>query len=184
METYTGGTKPNWVLVETGMPYLTEHGRATIHGDQIAGAVWNAIIHGASGIAYFQHNNNGTCGTYSILECGADRLTAITAVNAQVRSLAPVLNTPSYVWSFGAGLDTNLKAAGGSAYIFAMTDGGRGVRVFTLPPELASARSVEVLHEHRTIEISGGKFSDSFVAEHTHHAYRISLGEHARSAPD
>ncbi|MCT9002634.1 DUF4082 domain-containing protein [Microbacterium memoriense] len=174
METYST-TTPNWVFVETGMPYLTESGATTITGDQIEGAVWNALIHGAGGIAYFQHNNNGTCGNYSILECGAARREKITAVNAQVTALAPALNSPSYVWTFGVGLDTALKLTGTQAYIIAMTDGGTGTRTFTLPPALASASSVEVLDEARKLAVSGGAFTDSFTTEHTHHIYRVTL---------
>lgn len=179
METFANpkDLTPNWVFVETAMPYLTDNDATTITGEQIEGAVWNAIINGASGIAYFQHNNNGECGNYSILECGADRKAKITAVNAQVRSLAPVLNTPTYTWRFGTGLDTSLKAAGGDAYVFAMTDGGTGSRTFVLPPELASAASVVVVGEGRTIKVSNGTFSDSFAAEHTHHIYRIALAD-------
>jgi hypothetical protein len=136
--------------------------------------VWNAIIHGAAGISYFQHNNNGTCGTYSILQCGAALTQKITAIDAQVQSLAPVINTQSYKWNFGPGLDTSLKVSGGSAYIFAMTDGSTGSKTFTLPKGVNGP--VQVVGENRTITPSSGTFTDSFAAEYTHHIYRIPLG--------
>jgi hypothetical protein len=175
METFSSpaASKPNWVFVETAMPYLTDAGARTISAGQIEGAVWNSIIHGASGIAYFQHNNNGTCGTYSLMKCAAARA-AVAKVNAQVKSLAPVLNTQPYVWSFGAGLETSLKVYLGYAYVIAMTDGGTGSRTFTLPAGVRGA-TVEVVGEGRTLRVSGGTFTDSFASEFTHHVYHVTL---------
>lgn len=175
MESFTSpaGTKPNWVFVESAMPYLTEAGATSITPEQAEGAVWNSIIHGASGIAWFQHNNGPGCGTYSIVDCPAQRA-AVTKVNSQVQSLAKVLNTQPYVWGFGAGLDTSLRVSDGYAYIIAMTDGGSGSRTFTLPAGITGS-TVEVVGESRTLPISGGKFTDTFAAESVHHVYRIRL---------
>jgi hypothetical protein len=176
METFMSppASKPNWVFVETSMPFLEEPGARTITGDQIEGAVWNAIIHGAAGIAYFQHNNNGTCGTYSLVECSAALREKVGAINASVTSMAPVINSPSYVWSFGTGLETTLKAVDGYAYIMAMTDGGSGSRTFSVPPGLSG--TVEVVGEGRTLPVTGGTFTDTFAAENDHHIYRILIG--------
>ena len=173
METFTSpaGSKPNWVFVETAMPYLTEQGATTISADQLEGAVWSAIIHGAAGIAYFQHNNNGDCGNYSLVACPVQRAAA-QEINASVHALAPVLNTPSYTWSFGTGLRTALKSTNGYAYVLAMTDGSSGTRTFTLPPGI-EGRSAEVVGEQRTIPITDHRFTDRFASEFTHHTYRI-----------
>lgn len=175
METFSAGQKPNWVFVETSMPFLTEAGSTSIQTGQIEGAVWNALIHGASGIAYFQHNNNGSCGVYSILECGAERRDAIAAINRGVAQLAPVLNSQPYTWNFGPGLETSLRASGGSAYILAMTDGGTGSRTFALPPDLAHVASVTVRGENREIPVTAGTFTDRFDHEFTHHIYTIAI---------
>src|SRR3546814_12807518 len=121
-------SKPNWVFVETSKPFLTEAGARTISPDQIEGAVWNAIIHGAAGISYFQHNNDPSCGPYSLVECSAGLRDKVKAVNAGVTRLAPVINSPSYVWDFGAGLDPSLKAYDGSAHLLALTADGSGAR--------------------------------------------------------
>ncbi|KAA9135527.1 hypothetical protein [Microbacterium caowuchunii] len=172
METFMSpaASKPNWVFVETAMPFLTEDGAQTIAVDQIRGAVWNAIIHGAAGIAYFQHNNNG-CGTYSLIACGATLRAGVAEVNAGVSALAPVINTPTYSWEFGDGLETALKAHDGHAYILAMADGRTGERTFTLPDGLDS--TVEVLGEDRTITAAEGRFTDVFESEATIHIYRM-----------
>jgi hypothetical protein len=174
METFSSpaGSKPNWIFVETAMPYLTERGAKAITNEQIGGAVWNGIIHGAAGISYFQHNNSG-CGNYSLIECGASLRTAVKDINAEVKSLAPVINTQSYVWNFGPQLETALKTQGGYAYVFAMTDGSTGDRTLTLPAGLGG--SVEVVGEGRTIPVANGSFTDSFPSEATHHVYRIAL---------
>jgi len=176
METFStpAASKPNWVFVETAMPYLTEDDAKTITGDQIEGAVWSGIIHGAAGIAYFQHNNNGQCGNYSLVQCGTVLANKVKAIDAQVKSLAPVINSQPYTWVFGAKLETSLKAKDGSAYIFAMTDGSTGSRTFTLPPGLTG--NVEVVGEGRTIAVTGSRFTDTFASESTHHIYRIAIG--------
>ena len=168
--------RPNWVFVETAKPFLTESNASSISPDQIEGAVWSAIIHGARGIAYFQHNNNGQCGTYSLVECSQALKDRVTMVNAQVKALAPVLNSPTYKWDFGSGTSTMLKTSNGAAYIFAGIglNQGVGLKSFILPPGV-SGTSVEVVGEARTIPVVGGRFGDTFSNEFSHHTYRILL---------
>lgn len=176
MESFStpAASRPNWVFVETARPFLNEDGARVITTDQIGGAVWSSIINGASGISYFQHNNSG-CGTYSLVECSADLRTGVKRINAEVTALAPVINTQSYRWDFGPGLDTSLKVKNGSAYVFAMSTGTPGSRTFTLPKGVAGS-TVEVVGENRTIPVANGRFTDSFAAEYSHHVYRIALG--------
>ena len=119
-------------------------------------------------------NNNNTCGNYSLVDCGAALQAKVKAVDAQVKSLAPVINSQPYTWIFGPKLETSLKVKDGSAYIFAMTDGSTGARTFTLPPGVTG--NVEVVGEGRTIAVANGTFTDSFASEFTHHIYRIALG--------
>ena len=175
METYTtpARSKPNWVFVETAMPLLTDAGATTISAAQLEGAAWNSIIHGASGIAYFQHNNNGICGNYSLMTCASARA-AVAKVNGQIQQMAPVINTQSYVWTFGTGLETSLKVYQGNAYVFAMTDGGTGSRTFRLPAGVEGT-TVEVVGESRSLTVTNGTFTDSFATESTHHTYRITI---------
>ncbi|MBD7958546.1 DUF4082 domain-containing protein [Microbacterium sp. Sa4CUA7] len=175
METFMSpvAATPNWAFVETARPYLIEEGASTIAVPQIEGAVWNSIINGAAGIAYFQHNNDSACGNYSLIDCSASLRDGVGRINAEVAALAPVINSPSYSWTFGDHLDTALKAHDGYAYIFAMTDGGTGTRNFTLPPGVAG--DIEVVGEDREIPVVDGRFSDDFEAEYSHRAYRIDL---------
>lgn len=128
------GRRPVWVFVETAKPLLNETGATTITPDQMEGAVWAGIIHEARGVAYFPQNND-SCGGYSVINVDnqsqscLDQLEArqdkLTAIHAKIQSLAPVLNTQSYVWNFSddsvASNNTNtmLKSYNGYAYIFA-----------------------------------------------------------------
>lgn len=170
------GVQPNWMFVETAMPYLSDTGARTITPEQIEGACWSAIIHEARGICFFQHNNDGVNGGYSLVDCSDERKDAIRRSNAKITSLAPVINTQSYAWSFGSGLDTMLKAKDGSAYVFAEIALATepGTRAFSLPPSVRG-QTVEVVGENRELKVRDGAFSDDFPAEFSHHVYRMTL---------
>lgn len=168
--------RPVWAFVETAQPYLTEAGARTITPEQLEGAVWSAIIHEARGIAFFQHNNNGECGHYSLVDCGERLRDKVTEVTADIRDLAEVINSQSYVHDFDNGTDTMLKAVDGHAYVFA----GIGLRqspgdkTFTLPPGV-HGDTVTVVGEGRTLDVTDGSFTDDFAQEYSHHVYRIPI---------
>jgi hypothetical protein len=169
--------KPNWVFVEVARPYLGgEVGAGTITPEQLDGAAWQAIIHEARGIAYFQHNDGPACGNYSLVDCDPARLAKITATNAKITALAPVINTQSYEYNTGSGVDTMTKAHNGSAYIFAGIGLNQptGSKTFTLPAGVTGT-TVEVVGEGRSLPVTGGKFTDTFAAEYTSHVYRITI---------
>ncbi|SDI66232.1 hypothetical protein [Nonomuraea jiangxiensis] len=170
-----GERQPIYAFVEVGWP-APEDTRG-IEPEQVKGAVMNSIIHEARGVIYFNHSFGGPCQTQHALRdaCGARTRPAVTEVNAQLRQLAPVLNTQSLdYYSFGQGLDTMLKEHQGSYYVFAMLKRGvqPGVRSFRLPGGLSPSK-VEVLFENREVPVSGGSFSDSFAKEYSYHIYKI-----------
>lgn len=184
--------RPIWAFIETKMPFLSESGREIIAYDQIEGAVWSQIVHEARGIIYFQHNgfygagapsvdpNTGvapTTETYSLVDGQQALKDRVALINSQVTALAPVLNTQSYVWNFGAsGIDTMLKSYGGEAYIFASVGiGGMiGSKTFTLPSGIHGT-TVTVINEARSLSVVGGAFTDTFSNEYSHHVYKVSL---------
>ncbi|MDP9936737.1 hypothetical protein J2T11_003105 [Paenarthrobacter nicotinovorans] len=171
------GIHPNWVFVESARPYLSEAGARTITPEQMEGAMWSGIIHEARGISIFQHNNDSQFGNYSLVDIPADRKAKIKDALGRIQALAPVLNTQSYVWDAGAaGVDTLLKAKDGSAYLFAGIglNGATGSKTFTLPAGITGTQ-VEVVGENRSIPVQGGKFTDSFANEYTHHIYKITI---------
>lgn len=176
--------QPLWQWIENlnggpGGGEFTDH----ITGGQLQGAVMNSLIHEARGIAYFNQSLSGPCQSGNVFRqsqvvdnfCGAEQIDAAKTINNRIAELAPVLNSQSYKYSFGAGLDTMLKTHDGNAYIFAMIDGETqpGDRTLAVPPGV-SGTTVEVLYEDRTLDIdASGTFTDSFADEYSYHVYRI-----------
>ncbi|MGH3897232.1 MAG: hypothetical protein ACRDTA_03080 [Pseudonocardiaceae bacterium] len=170
-----GHRQPIWAFIEVGHPF-TENDAPTINGDQIAGAVWNSLIHEARGIIYFNHNFGGPCISQHVLrdKCGAAIRPAVTEINRRVTELAPVLSTQTYQWTFHPALDTMLKEHDGSYYVFAMPGPGSRTGEYTLAlPQGIRSTHAEVLYENRQIPIGPTGLTDSFNAEYRHHIYRI-----------
>lgn len=174
LDALDGKRQPVYAFVEVGAPFGNG---LTITGPQVEGAVMNSLIHGASGIIYFKHNFGGSCQSNdTFIDCPSAPNANVTKINGYIKDQAAVLNSPSYQYSFGTGLDTMLKWSNGSAYVFAMADkGALGSKSFTLPPGLSSATSIQVLYENRTLPVSSGTFSDNFSAEYSYHIYKITL---------
>jgi hypothetical protein len=176
LDAMDGKRQPIFAFVEDGHPSDDSAGALTINGNQLAGAVFNSLIHEARGVIYFNHNFGGPCQSQHVLrDCGLTTIRPkVTETNQRVKDLAGVLNTQSYQYSFGGNLDTMLKAYNGSYYIFAMQKypNNSGSYTFTLPPGMGGS-TVEALYEGRNIPISGGKFTDSFAAEYSYHVYKI-----------
>lgn len=145
---------------------------------QIKSEVWMALVHGAAGIDYFCHQFEPTFVEDACVSTPALR-TALAGINAQVKSLATALNTPSV----GNGVtvtssDTNtpvdvmLKRSNGATYLLtAEMRSGTTTATFTLRDFPASA-TAEVLGEGRSIPVESGAFQDSY-SQHGVHLYRI-----------
>jgi hypothetical protein len=181
-----GRLQPTWTWVENfnglsgqdPLPYIT--------GGQLKGAAMATLIHEARALMWFNQSFTGECIAGNVIReaqqdplstCGrqyAANIDAMSEINHLVASLAPVLNTQSYRWSFGEGLDTMLKVHGDSAYVFAMTDGSPGRRALRLPPGVGSG-PVEVIGEDRTLEVTNGDFFDDFDQEYSFHVYKVGL---------
>lgn len=181
-----GKLQPIWNFVENLNGGPGSNAPAVyIAPDQLKGAVMNSVINEARGIIYFNQSLSGSCQGGSILRqsqvtpnfCGAPQIAAAKDVDGLIHQLAPVINTQSYQYSFGTGLNTMLKTYNGSAYVFAMVDGSSspGSRTFTLPAGV-TGKSVEVIGEGRTLSVgANGTFTDSFAKEYSYHVYRITL---------
>jgi hypothetical protein len=181
-----GKLQPLWQFVENlnggpgEGPFL-----ANISAEQLQGAVMNSIINEARGIVYFNQSLTGPCAGGNVFRlsqvmesyCGARQVSAARKVNSYIKELAPVINTQSYDYAFGSGLDTMLKIHEGYAYIFAMADGNSapGQRTFQLPAGV-DGRSIEVQFEERTLPVdASGRYSDNFAAEYSYHIYKVKL---------
>lgn len=158
-----------------------------IEPGEIKGAVMSSIIAEARGILWFNSAMNAPVGRSPVGNVirqaqvnsnffGMPQVMAMGEINNQVKSLASIINTQSYVWTFGANLDTMLKTYNGYAYIFAMCSNGSapGSRTFTLPTGI-NGTTVQVVDESRNLTVSGGTFTDTFTAEYTYHIYKVAL---------
>jgi hypothetical protein len=108
---------------------------------------------------------------------------AVAALDRQITSLAPVLNTPSVAngvrtvsSNANTPVDMMLKRWQGSTYLFtvAARPGGPTTATFTLRDFPPHATAV-VLDENRQIEITNGTFRDDFVKAYEVHIYRMAF---------
>ncbi|WP_433271837.1 hypothetical protein ACQPZF_14040 [Actinosynnema sp. CS-041913] len=179
MRKWCGPDKPLYGFVETGHPHT--HGE-TITPDQLESAVWNTILHGATGINYFAHSfyTEGR-GEYSSVLTRPEITARVKAVNARLESLAPVLNAGNLP-GVSAKSDNDIpvsvlhKEAEGAKWVIAQTDGDTArprsgsARVgITVPVESGTATVVD---ENRTVSIENGKIVDDF-GPYQVHVYRF-----------
>jgi len=101
----------------------------------------------------------------------------VKAVNAQIKSLAPVLNanTVEGLVSTPAQVRTIAKYQGGKFYVLAGNETNQA-RAATFDVPCVGDATVTVLDEGRTIPLIGGRFSDSFADGNAVHVYRIDGG--------
>lgn len=147
--------------------------------EQVVAAVWSCIIHGARGIVYFNHSFAGTKGVsqHCLRETPwADTRAAVTAVNARITALAPVLNAPFVddVMITRGGVDVMAKWYGDKLYIFVQSTQAASQDV-TLNLALAGVgnATATVLDENRSVAVLDGSVTDTFSDSNAVHIYRI-----------
>lgn len=171
--------KPTWAFIE-----CTHINNATVKPtpSQVRSEVWMALIFGARGIVYFVHQFQPSFIEAALL-ADPEMLLAVTAINAQIQSLASVLAQPSItsnVEVVSAIINTPVRAMikqhDGAMYIFsaAMYDEPT-VATFNISGVQAPL-SVEVLGEGRTLVATNGVFSDAFGSNDVH-IYRAEILE-------
>jgi hypothetical protein len=141
---------------------------------QTRSEVWLALIHGANGITYFIDTWNPSFREDGIF-ADATMVGAVTALNHQIASLAPELNSASLsnvvaVNSSNAAvpIDMMVKAHGQTVYVFAAASRAGTTRASFTVSNLAADGSVTVVGENRTIDLASGKFADDFAANDVH----------------
>jgi hypothetical protein len=141
---------------------------------QTISEVWLALIHSANGIIYFLDSWQPSFREDAIF-ANAAMVTAVTGLNAQIKSLAPELNSASIpnlvtVTSSNANapVDTMVKANGTSIYVFsAIARTGTATASYVVNGMTGNA-SAKVVGENRTVSVTAGKFSDAFAANGVH----------------
>ena len=167
-----------WTDIET-----TVIGAGTSDGPtpvQTASEVWLSLIHGAAGIEYFLDTWEPKFQEDGIFK-DATMVSAVTALNKEILSLAPELNSatlPNLVTvtssNAAAPIDTMVKANGTSLYVFsAISRAGTTMGSFAVNGMTGNGTAT-VVGENRTVTITAGKFSDAFAANGVH-IYKIDL---------
>jgi hypothetical protein len=141
---------------------------------QTVSEVWLALIHEANGVIYFLDTWNPSFREDAIF-ASMPMVTAVTALNAQIKALAPELNSASVpdlvtVTSSNAAapVDTMVKVHGTSLYVFsAIARAGTATASYGITGMSGDAVAT-VVGEGRTVNVTGGKFSDAFAANGVH----------------
>ena len=149
--------------------------KATPH--QVRAEVWMSLIHGSQGIIYFVHELEPVFVEARLLQ-DPQMLAAVTAIDQQIRELAPALNSPNteraQVASSAAEVPVDLMAKeyGGDLYIFAAAMRPGSTRGTFQISNIKGEKSAEVLGEERRLEVKDGSFADEF-GDYGVHLYRI-----------
>ena len=172
-----GASKPVLGFVETGTPFSVSSN--TITGPEITAATWDAILHGANGIIYFDHDFSGQQSDNGMID-GKEKgaiANLVKANDAEITSLAPWLNAPNQsgvtvTSTGGIPVTTMLKTYNGHTYLFAQADGtssnvnsGATTATITVP---VSSGTAAVYDESRSVSDAGGTITDSFSAYQVH----------------
>ncbi|MCW5554821.1 MAG: hypothetical protein KIS67_21995 [Verrucomicrobiae bacterium] len=168
---WTDGRKPVWNCIECthiGNP----NRKATPH--EVRAEVWMSLIHGSRGLIYFVHQFKPKFIEAALL-ADPEMLSAVTAINRQIKELAPVLNSPTVpnavrVNSTNAAVPVAdmVKRYEGATYLFAVgMRHGETSATFKLDGISAEA-IVEVLGEDRTLLAKDGSFTDRFAPWDVH----------------
>ena len=148
---------------------------------QVRSEVWLALIHGANGVTYFVDTWNPSFREDGIF-ASTTMVNAVTALNAQIKSLAPALNSasvPNVVSATSsnsaAPVEILVKARGQVLYLFAaIARAGTATATFH-DAGLNGRVTATVIGESRTVDVTAGGFSDDFAASAVH-LYQIDLG--------
>jgi hypothetical protein len=187
LKTWTGqcncGNKIIWNFIET-TPF---NGGATPTPAQIQSEVWMSLIHGSQGIIYFMHVLSPTFREDGIFNYPAS-VQAVTSIDAQITSLAPVLNSSTVtndiqVSSSASGVPIHMmeKNYGGSKYVFAVAMANSStVGTVTVPGNPSG--TVTVIGESRQIAMTNGQFQDNF-GSYGVHLYQFGAGTSSAPAP-
>ena len=195
LQAVNGASKPITVDIETGCPF--GNGDCTRPAASTA-AAWHAIIAGARGIIWFQHNFSGPCVDFSTFYDGSnpasrtyncqqtpgvtlhDVVANVSAFNHEIASLNSVLLSPfaeHYVSTGDADVSVMAKYSHGTFYVFsasgkpAMPLADNHSVTFTVAGGYSGP--VTVVGENRTLQAVNGVFVDRFANMDSVHIYRI-----------
>jgi hypothetical protein len=176
------GGKPQWAFIETSAQKLSwiPNGRGVTPAE-FRGEVWDAIINGAKGIAYFpQQIGSG----FRFDMTPADVVSEMTTQNARIQSLARVLNASANPTADKIAMNSTLlegarKNYDGDQYFFILNMSSKTLssQAVTLPG-LGALTRLDVFGEGRELNFANGQLVDQFDPweMHVYHADLAGFG--------
>lgn len=155
-----------WMAIETTA--LDPNRRPT--AAEVLAEVWIALIHGATGIFYFVHEFKPEVRQDAIFRY-PDIVEEVTNTNRLIKSLAPVLKSPSLSGKIevtsATPIATMVKAFEGTTYVFAaaMQNSSSTARIKLAGSHETVAR---VIGENRSLPVVDGSFEDHFEGYGVH----------------
>lgn len=145
---------------------------------QVRSELWMALIHGARGIVWFCHEWKPRFREDALLH-DPEMKAAVAALNARLRALAAVLNSPDrpelarvHPRKKSVPIALMVKEHAGSIWLFAVSLANKPAGAAFVVRGLPSRAEAVVLDERRRIPISLGRFHDDFPPYGVH-LYRI-----------
>ncbi len=163
--------QPVWAAIET--THINNPSRRPLP-HEVHSEVWMALIHGAAGITYFVHEWKPSFREDGVFRY-PDTVDEIRRINAQLRSLAPVLKSATV--PLGVSVDapveiaTMVKRHGADTYIFAINMEKKAATARLAMPSAVGAVAI-VLGEDRTVNLDSGALEDQF-GPYAVHLYKI-----------
>jgi hypothetical protein len=134
---------------------------------QVRSEVWMALIRGSRGLIYFVHQFQPSFREAALLD-DPEMLAAVTAINRQIRELAPVLNSPSIPDGVtvrpsvdGTPVAWMRKRHQNIDYLFAVNLSPTAIRAAWEVSAWRKAGTVEVLGESQTLHARNGSWEDA-----------------------
>lgn len=177
LRTWTNGQKPIWNAIE--VTNIDVDNTQKLRPRDVKAQVWMSLVHGSMGIAYFTHQfKQGKYVTDRAVLDDPEMLAGLTAINRQILTLAPALNSPSSATpatvvpaNAEVPIASMTKAEGKTIHVFAVAmRPGETKATFTVPG--LTTGTVTVLGEDRNIPLAGGRFEDAF-SDWDVHLYEI-----------
>lgn len=179
---WSGNQKILWNFVEAS----SIDGGTPPTGAQVKAEVWMSLIHGSQGFIYFVHQFKPVFREDGIFNYPA-LVSAVSNINFQVKSLAPVLNSAnvSNVVQVSSSapnvpVDFMVKQAGGATYVFAAAMRSTSTTA-TFSLTGINGGTATALGESRQITITNSQFQDSF-AGYGVHLYQLAANPPAAPA--
>jgi hypothetical protein len=171
---WTGGKRRVWSCIECTQIGSTRKATPA----QVRSEVWMALIHGASGLIYFVHQFAPKFNEWALLD-DPEMLKAVTAINQQIRELAPILNSPTIengatVSSLASDtpIAVTVRRQRGATYLFTVGMRNKPTHGSFVVSSLPNETRAEVIGEGRTLTVKSGRFEDDFRPYEVH-LYRI-----------